>query len=268
MSLQPTGTSKWKTFRIFRPPLALLLNRDFLLGFPWEIVNAILVAAHREDDCFLLRAYCQGTAFDLTFAADGQRAVIACQPGSFEMAAIDLQLPVLDGLAVIREIRRVESERSAARIPILALMTNALPAEVARAQEAGSDAHLAKPISKNAFLNALGHWQTRPAKATATAESTVLIQIPEGMEQLARNYLAARRKEAPVFQDFLEHSDFDGIRRLAHNLKGTGTSYGFPDITRLGAAAERAAKESDKPEVSKQIADLFAYVEAASSQLP
>jgi hypothetical protein len=51
------------------------------------------------------------------------------------------------------------------------------------------------------------------------------------------------------------------------NHKGTGTSYGFPDITRLGAAAERAAKESDKPEVSRQMADLFACVEAASRQL-
>jgi CheY-like chemotaxis protein len=219
----------------------------------------VLVAEHREDDCFLLRAYCKGSAFDLTFAADGERALIACQPGSFEMAVIDLHLPVMDGLAVIREIRRVEQERGAKRMPILGLMTSALAADVARAQEAGCDAHLVKPVSKSAFLSALDQWQPK---------SAVVIQIPEGMEQLARNYLAARRKEAPVFQEFLEHSDFDSIRRLAHNLKGTGTSYGFPDITRLGAAAERAAKESDKPEVSKQMADLFAYVEAASHRLP
>jgi len=227
----------------------------------------VLVAEHLEDDCFLLGAYCKGTAFDLTFAADGQRALIACQSGSFEMAVIDLHLPVMDGLAVIREIRRVEKERGAKRIPILALMTNALAADVAGAQEAGCDAHLVKPISKSFFLSALDQWQPIPADAAA-AKSTVVIQIPEGMEQLARHYLAARRKEAPVFQDFLEHSDFDSIRRLAHNLKGTGISYGFPDITRLGAAAERAAKESDKPGVSKQMADLFAYVEAASRQLP
>jgi HPt (histidine-containing phosphotransfer) domain-containing protein len=192
----------------------------------------VLVAEHLEDDCFLLRAYCKGTA-----------------------------------LAVIREIRRVEQERGAKRIPILALITKALAADVARAQEAGCDAHLVKPVSKSVFLSALNQWQPIPADAAA-AKSTVVIQIPEGMEQLARNYLAARRKEAPVFEDFLEHSDFDSIRRLAHNLKGTGASYGFPDITRLGAAAERAAKESDKPEVSKQMADLFAYVESASRQLP
>jgi len=221
----------------------------------------ILVAEHQEDECFLLRAYCKETPFELTFAADGQRAVTACQPGSFEMAVIDLHLPMMDGLAVIREVRRVEKERGTKGIPILALMTSTLPADVTRAQEAGCDAHLAKPISKNAFLGVLEQWRSR------AAESTVLVQIPEGMEQLARNYLAARRKEAPVFQDFLEHSNFDGIRRLAHNLKGTGTSYGFPDITRLGAAAERAAKESDKPEVSRQMADLFACVEAASRQL-
>ena len=131
----------------------------------------------------------------------------------------------------------------------------------------GSRGELRCSLGKTHFeggsLSAIKQPQTEPA----AAESTVLIQIPEGMEEMARGYLTSREKEVSVFRGLMDQSDLDGIRKLAHNLKGTGTSYGFPDITRLGAAIERAAKASDKPEASREIAALFSYIENASRQL-
>ena len=106
---------------------------------------------------------------------------------------------------------------------------------------------------------------------TSTSEPeqlAVAMDIPQGLEKLARRYISTRLQELPVFENLLGRSEFDEIRRLSHNLKGTGTSYGFPDITRLAAAMERASKEQDATSIAEQLLSLSIYVQAADKQLP
>lgn len=43
----------------------------------------------------------------------------------------------------------------------------------------------------------------------------------------------------------LAASDFGSLAKLSHNLKGSGKSYGFPELTRLGASLEQSAKQTD-----------------------
>ena len=42
----------------------------------------------------------------------------------------------------------------------------------------------------------------------------------------------------------LAASDFKSLAVLGHNLKGSGVSYGFSDLTRIGAALEQSAKQT------------------------
>jgi HPt (histidine-containing phosphotransfer) domain-containing protein len=58
----------------------------------------------------------------------------------------------------------------------------------------------------------------------------------------------------------LERSEFDTIRKLAHKLKGAGTSYGFAELTELGAAVERAAQNSSAFSVANQLNELSNYL--------
>jgi len=224
----------------------------------------ILTAEDSEDNQFLLQAYCQGSPYDLTFVEDGELAVAAYRGNSFDLILMDVQMPVMDGLTAAREIRAIESAIGAKRIPILVLTANALPEDVGRAREAGCDAHLAKPISKKSFLSGLAQWL---AKSPVEEPAAARIDIPEGLEELAPKYLAARRRELALFRDLLEQSAFEKLRRLSHNLKGTGASYGFPDISRLGSAIEQASKDCNLPSLSRQIAELSAFIGTASSNL-
>jgi signal transduction histidine kinase/DNA-binding response OmpR family regulator/HPt (histidine-containing phosphotransfer) domain-containing protein len=223
----------------------------------------VLAAEDSEDNRFLLQAYCNGTAYEPTFAENGERAVAAYRAARFDLVVMDVQMPVMDGLTATREIRTIEAARGQARTPILAITADALPEDVTRALQAGCDAHLAKPISKRTFLKALDQWRVPPPSAVSPA----LIEIPEGLEELARNYLASRRLELPILEGMLERSDFEGLRRLAHNLKGTGGGYGFQEITRLGSSLEQASKDRDLTDLSGQLMELSAYLQAADKQL-
>ena len=92
---------------------------------------------------------------DVTTAADGAEALqlVADQP--FDLVLMDMQMPVMDGLAATRAIRRLEQEARRPRSPILMLTANALPEHVQASVEAGADGHVAKPITAAALLGAI-----------------------------------------------------------------------------------------------------------------
>jgi hypothetical protein len=64
-----------------------------------------------------------------------------------------------------------------------------------------------------------------------------------------------------VMIEFLAISDFNSLAALGHNLKGTGASYGFPDLTRIGTSLEHSARVTDPIAVSKQLAELANYLD-------
>ena len=59
----------------------------------------------------------------------------------------------------------------------------------------------------------------------------------------------------------------DSLKQIAHNIKGTGSSYGIPDVTRLGRALETAGQQGDAPGVSSLIEELDALLARVQVQL-
>jgi response regulator RpfG family c-di-GMP phosphodiesterase len=170
-------------------------------------------------------------------------------------------MPVMDGLAATRRIRRAESIRGSGPVPIIALTANARPEDVQASHEAGCTAHLAKPISKQKLQAALEQHGPDLREAHSSRPNAIFVRVPEGLESIVPGYLESRIEEVPVLLRLLESSDYEEIRTLSHNMKGTGSAYGFPELTRLGAEMESAAKISDRETLSARFAELRSYVD-------
>jgi CheY-like chemotaxis protein/HPt (histidine-containing phosphotransfer) domain-containing protein len=218
----------------------------------------LLVAEDSEDNRILLEAYLKSSEFALRFVEDGSRAVQAFPERRYDLVLMDLQMPVMDGLEATRRIRTLERETGSRPVPILALTANALPTDIEASQRAGCDAHLAKPVSKTRLLSVLRQFT---GKAPAAAlPGAIVARVPAGLEHIAPGYLAKRRAELPVLRQLLREFDWNQIRVLGHNMKGTGSGYGFPEITGLGSALEQAAKQSNPEVVALQLKELEAYL--------
>ena len=89
---------------------------------------------------------------DLTCVENGQEAVEAFCEGAFELVLMDMQMPVMDGLTAIREIRKLEAAAGASPTPILVLTANAMPEHISASRAAGADGHLTKPIIAEVLL--------------------------------------------------------------------------------------------------------------------
>jgi HPt (histidine-containing phosphotransfer) domain-containing protein len=89
----------------------------------------------------------------------------------------------------------------------------------------------------------------------------IRITPPKDIEGLVPTYLANVRRDMDEILAGIDLKDCKIARRLGHQFKGSGDSYGFPEITRTGVAIEVAAIAANEEEVRSQILALRAYLD-------
>ena len=73
-------------------------------------------------------------------------------------------------------------------------------------------------------------------------------------------YLDGRQADVQALRHALGEDDFPSIQKMAHNMKGTGSAYGFCAITEIGGNMEAAAKAGDRAEIEACLAALSDYL--------
>jgi CheY-like chemotaxis protein/nitrogen-specific signal transduction histidine kinase len=117
----------------------------------------ILVADDHPTNRQVVQLILASLGVEVATAENGAEAVAAYEAGGLDLVLMDMQMPVMDGLTAIGEIRRLERARGGVRLPILVLSANAMPEHVAAAAEAGADGHVAKPITPEQLIAAIEH---------------------------------------------------------------------------------------------------------------
>ena len=89
----------------------------------------------------------------------------------------------------------------------------------------------------------------------------ILIDVPNDLpRELVVQFLGSCRQDLTRLHTALTASDWNCARRLGHQMKGTGSPYGFPDVTLLGSAIEQASARSSAIELATQIRLLETYL--------
>jgi len=117
---------------------------------------------------------------DILIVENGVEAVEASRVGEFDLILMDMQMPMMDGLAATRAIRRYEQTRpERPRTPIVMLSANAMSQHRLEALSAGADLHIAKPVTAESLI--AGVAQALDLHA-ATPAPAVALQAPYGGE--------------------------------------------------------------------------------------
>jgi len=101
--------------------------------------------------------------------ANGAQAVETWRDGGWDLVLMDVHMPVMDGVAAVHEIRRLEAVEGRARTPIIALTANAMSHQVDALLAEGFDDHVAKPIDVVALFTALERAASLAAEAPPLA---------------------------------------------------------------------------------------------------
>jgi PAS domain S-box-containing protein len=98
------------------------------------------------------------SGLSITFAENGKEAVEKFSTARFDLVLMDLQMPIMGGLAAMRAIRAWEKDNGRAPTPMLAVSANATDEHVLEAKEAGADDHVAKPIVRETLFEAIARY--------------------------------------------------------------------------------------------------------------
>ena len=103
----------------------------------------ILLADDNLPSRELMREILEASGHLIVEAANGRDALDLIRQNQPELVFLDLQMPVLDGFSVIRELRTDVRFR---RLPVVAVTASAMLGDRERAIAAGFDSYIAKPI--------------------------------------------------------------------------------------------------------------------------
>jgi two-component system OmpR family response regulator len=126
------------------------------------------------------------SGFAVDHCSDGEDGFARAQAISYDAAVVDIMLPKLDGLSLIRELRSKN-----VRTPVLILSAKATVDDRVRGLQSGGDDYLTKPF---AFSELLARVQALIRRATQTPEPTRLTVGDLTMDLLKREVHRAEEK--------------------------------------------------------------------------
>ena len=117
----------------------------------------ILVVEDNEINMEIAKMILTQAGFMVETAQNGQVAVdmiLAAQPWHYDAVLMDIQMPVMDGYTATKMIRAMDDPVRAS-LPIAAMTANAFKEDEQAAEEAGMQAHIAKPIDVQNLVETL-----------------------------------------------------------------------------------------------------------------
>jgi signal transduction histidine kinase/CheY-like chemotaxis protein len=170
-SVPGQGSTFWFTARVARgtpeaaPPAALPESAEKRIRREFGGSRVLLVEddpINREFAKHLLR----NTGLVVDIANNGREAVRMAEDSTYALVLMDINMPVMDGVAATLAIRRLPGW---ADTPILAMTANAFTSDQCAYLAAGMNDHLTKPVNPKQFHATLLQWLLRGRPATDIA---------------------------------------------------------------------------------------------------
>ncbi|WP_114227548.1 MULTISPECIES: PAS domain-containing hybrid sensor histidine kinase/response regulator [Sphingomonas] len=209
----------------------------------------VLLAEDNRVNQLLILALLRRMGHRVTCYGDGAAAVAAAGARPFDVILMDMQMPLLDGLAAARTIRR--SGGPNATTPIAAVTADASPDRRIQYAIEEIDCFLAKPID-TAALHALfaelterrqARAQTRPGVVHFDRSRLDELRAALGHDRIAQllSLFAQQLAAQPLaIREAIGRSDLAAAAAEAHSLKGAAMSIGGCAVGEAAAALEQA----------------------------
>lgn len=120
--------------------------------------TSILIAEDDADNQFLIKSYLKAldSELELQFAGNGKDALRLYNSSErCDVLITDIQMPIMDGLELIEEVRKYEKENSVPATKIIALTADAQAEQKIRVLSSGADEYVTKPIGKVQLLDTI-----------------------------------------------------------------------------------------------------------------
>jgi two-component system sensor histidine kinase RpfC len=242
----------------------------------------VLVAEDNEVNQTVIRELLERLGNQVLMVDDGEEALDALteREGEFDLAILDMNMPNLSGLDVLKAYRFMELK---GHLPIIMLSANALPEMIAECREAGADDYLTKPIETKNLIKVLdgfsqpekepgggGVVQAFPALKEKSVWHYINIEPLEELKGFATRegfvqtllgkFVSAGEKHLVALENAASENDGASFQDIVHTLKGSAGTVGATSIYQICDELERGQRDlspSGMESHAAMLADLF-----------
>ncbi|HLZ77638.1 ATP-binding protein [Phenylobacterium sp.] len=115
----------------------------------------VLAAEDNDTNQLVLKTLLSQAGVTPTLVENGRQALEAWEAQHWDIILMDIQMPIMDGVAATIAIREREAETGRARTPIIAVTANAMTHQVTEYLAAGMDGMVPKPVDITALFHAM-----------------------------------------------------------------------------------------------------------------
>ncbi len=90
---------------------------------------------------------------------------------------------------------------------------------------------------------------------------TILVRANHKFADRIPAYRQNCRQNVIAMLDALDRVDFETVKYLGHQMRGSGSAFGFQGITDIGAALQQAAESADTEASRKWVGELSNYLD-------
>ncbi len=127
------------------PPLRLQTSGQEISLPPMDgSGQRILVAEDNLVTLAMLSDFLQASGYHVIQAHSGTEVFLRLQESLCDLVLLDIQMPLMNGIQVLQQMRSISSMAS---IPVIALTAQAMPGDHQRCLEAGANEYLSKPLN-------------------------------------------------------------------------------------------------------------------------
>jgi two-component system, sensor histidine kinase and response regulator len=227
--------------------------------------------------------------FKVDVAENGLKSIEMLDKRAYDIVLMDMQMPVMDGAAATRQIRKDARFQD---LPIVAMTANVMEAEIEECRASGMWDHIGKPIDIVELFGKLLKWvkprQIEPVEESSKipfmlrekeepipAKQDALPDIPGldtrlGLKQvmgkqtlyldMLKKYIDNQRQAPVQIRLSLDSGDYGTAERLTHTVKGVSGNIGAFQLQKMAAELEKAIREGLPCEEIGAMFETFAAV--------
>ena len=198
---------------------------------------------------------------DVDCAVNGQQALDLLGQNVYDGVLMDCQMPVMDGYAATKIIRR---KAGFEKLPVIAMTAHAMADDRQKSLDAGMTDYISKPLDVSKMFMTMAKWITPRAPVKRTPDTGQKMASEPGLPEcpgidvaaglkIVQNNVTLYRKLLlkfhetqaefhETFKNALENHDPRAAASAAHTLKGVAGNLGMTDLYQAATALDLALK--------------------------
>lgn len=204
----------------------------------------ILVAEDNEVNREVTVSRLKRAGHEVNATVDGAAALELWGIKEFDIAVLDIQMPLVDGIGVAEGIRAAEFQTGRRRTQLLALTAMTQESDRVRCEVAGFDGYLAKPMRGSDLIAKIDQLAGDDPTPEGNNEFQAALSQSDEEEAddlrcAARSFLRHGPQMVADLEAALNQGDPETVMRQAHGIKGMLALMGCIDLARVAAQLER-----------------------------